>query len=118
VEQLWLEERFLTGVARDQTIPQLSPQEWHALTRAILSLAPRRSLREPPTAPSRQHMSFAALKRLLPQQVDKLPGPAEFRGTIVEGRGKSKKPREARVRKRWLDSAGSTRATRTARSRC
>ena len=47
VEQLWLEERFLTGVARDQTIPQLSPQEWHALTRAILSLAPSRSLREP-----------------------------------------------------------------------
>lgn len=102
VEQLWLEERFLTGVARDQTIPQLSPQEWDALTRAILSLAPRRSLREPAPAPSRQHMSFASLKRLLPQQMDRLPSPAEFRGTVVEGRGRKKQTVEVRRRKRWV----------------
>ena len=50
---------------------------------------------------ARQHMSFAGLKRLLPQQVDQLPSPAEFRGTTVEGRGKSKQAVEVRRRKRW-----------------
>lgn len=50
----------------------------------------------------RKHMSFAALRRMLPQQVDQLPGPAEFRGTITEGRGKKKRTVEVRLRKQWV----------------
>ena len=46
-EQLWLEERFVTGRARDADfIPVLQAREWAALARAILQLVPRRPLRQ------------------------------------------------------------------------
>lgn len=46
----------------------------------------------------RKELDFEALKRMLPQQVDRLPSPAEF--AAVVGRGRSTKL--MRVRRRWV----------------
>lgn len=51
-----------------------------------------------PMNETRRTIGFDELKRMLPQQVDALPGPVEFR--CVVGRGK--KAREVRVRKAWV----------------
>lgn len=50
----------------------------------------------------RQHISFQALKRMIVERIDELPQPAEFRGTVTEGRGKKKRQVEVSRRKRWV----------------
>ncbi len=50
------------------------------------------------TGEVRKTITFSDVGRLMVESLDKLPGPAEFRGMV----GRGKKQTMARLRKRWV----------------